>query len=273
MATRWFGPRPFVSGILANTRHGSCGCCKCGGLVKGSNVFDSPVNPFELVNYPAYRDGLRVKLVIADIQDAHSIELSGYYTDITGMSGLNGTWYLTVVRTQYGCIWSADDAELVEISYNIYQNTLPYDYTYTLNVNIEAKSTRPAAVIPTNFFDLLSLGLVADLGAFNPSGLSPTPAGDLHPVLGIEFVPTSNEYSQATQNTGPTFNWSRIGWDGARVQDVISGDLRFYKSMFGLWGDVTGYDDPDWVGIDDFYDTGTDEFKTAGTFTAEIERL
>jgi hypothetical protein len=43
--------------------------------------------------------------------------------------------------------------------------------------------------------------------------------------------------------------------------------------MFGAWGDVTGYDDPDWVGIDDFYDTATDTFKNAGTFTAEIERL
>lgn len=273
MATRWFGPRPFVSGFLENTRHGSCGCCKCGGLEKGSNVFNSPILPFELNNYPAYRDGLRVKLVISGVQDAHTIEIDDYHTDITGMAGLNGTWYLSVVRTQYGCIWSADDSELVEISYNVYYDGIPYDYTYTLNANIEAKSTRPSTVIPANFFDMLSLGIITDLGAFNPSGLSPSPAGDLHPVLGVEFVPTSSEYSQATQKTGPTFNTTRIGWDAARVQDVISGDLRFFRSVFGVWGDVPDYDDPDWAGIDDFYDTATSTFKTAGTFTAEIERL
>ena len=270
MATRWFGPRPVLASFLETTRHGSCGCCKCGGLDNGSNVFNTLNST--LVNYPAYRDGLRIKLVISGIQDAHSIEIDEYYTDITGMAGLNGTWYLSVDRTQYGCIWSADDAELVEISYNIYENYLPYDYTYTLNANIEAKSTRPSDVFETNFFKLLSLGIVTDIGAFNPDDLTPPP-GQVHPILGIEFVPTSSEHSQATQKTGPTFNWSRIGWDGARTQDVISGDLRFYKSIFGAWGDVIGYDDPAWNGIDDFYDTATDTFKTAGTFTAEIERL
>ena len=274
MATRWFGPRPVLGAFESTTRHGSCGCCKCGGFDNGTNVFDNPLGDVtDLVTYPAYRDGLRVKLVISGIQDAHSIELSGYYTDITGMSGLNGTWYLSVVRTQYGCIWSADDTELVEINYNIYQNTIPYDYNYTLNTNIEAKSTRPPSVIPSNFFNFLSLGIVTDLGAFNPGALSPPPAGDQHPVLGIEFVPTLSGYNQATQKTGPTFNSSRIGWDGKRTQDVISGDLRFYRSVFGAWGDCIGYDDPAWTGIDDFYDTATDTFKTAGTFTAELERL
>jgi hypothetical protein len=272
MAKRWFGPRPALGSFTSTTRHGSCGCCQCGGLNNGTNVFDTPAGVREMVNYSAYRDGLRAKLVISGVQDAHSIELSGYYTDITGMSGLNGTWYLSVVRTQYGCIWTADDSELVEISYNIYQNTIPYDYTYTLNANIEAKSARPTNAIEANFFALLSLGLVLDLGAFNPGGLSPPPAGDLHPVLGIELVPTSAQYGEAT-DVGVTYNTSRIGWDGLRVADTISGNLRFYKSVFGAWGDVTGYDDPNWVGIDDFYDTATDTFKNAGTFTAEIERL
>jgi hypothetical protein len=91
-------------------------------------------------------------------------------------------------------------------------------------------------------------------------------------VLGIEFVPTSAQYGEATQVL-TTYNTSRIGWDGKRVNDTISGNLRFYKSIFGSWGDVVGYDDPDWIGIDDFYDTATDTFKNAGTFTAEIERL
>jgi hypothetical protein len=271
MATRWFGPRPAVGQLEANVRHGSCGCCKCGGFDNGSNVFNNTLT--DRVNYPAYRDGLRVKLVISGIQDAHSIEIDEYYTDITGMSGLNGTWYLSVVRTQYGCIWSADDSELVEITYNIYENYVPYDYTYTLNANIEAKSARSSQVVAGNFFNILSLGLVTDLGAFNPGALTPPPFDGVHPVLGIEFVPTSSEYSQATQKTGPTFNWSRIGWDGARTQDIISGNLRFFRSVFGGWGDVVAYDDPAWTGIDDFYDTATDTFKTAGTFTAELERL
>lgn len=273
MANRWFGPRPVVGSLDSTTRHGSCGCCKCGGFDNGANVFDNPLGDVtDLVTYPAYRDGLRVKLVISGIQDAHSIEFSGYFTDITGMSGLNGTWYLSVVRTQYGCIWTADDSELVEISYNVYQSTIPYDYTYTLNANIEAKSARPSSLIPSRFFSLLSLGIVADLGAFDPGALSPPPAPDQHPVLGIEFAPTSAQYGEAT-DVGVTFNSSRIGWDGARVGNVISGDLKFYKSIFGVWGDVPAYSDPDWVGIDDFYDTATDTFKTAGTFTAEIERL
>jgi len=272
MATRWFGPRPYLGSSASLTRHGSCGCCKCGGLDNGTNVFNTSTPVGEATPYPAYRDGLRVKLVIAGVQDAHSIELSGYHTDITGMGGLNGTWYLSVVRTQYGCIWSADDSEIVEISYNIYYDGIPYDYTYTLNANVEAKSTRPTDVIEANFFELLSLGLILDLGTFNPGALSPPPAGDLHPVLGVEFVPNSAQYGQAT-SVDVTYNTSRIGWDGARVQDVISGNLRFYKSMFGAWGDVIGYDDLAWTGIDDFWDTTTDTFKNAGTFTAEIERL
>jgi hypothetical protein len=269
MAKRWFGPRPHLSAFLSTTRHGSCGCCKCGGFDNGSNSFNNLVNT--ITDYAAYRDGLRVKLVISGIQDAHSIEIDEYYTDITGMSGLNGTWYLSVERTQYGCIWTADDSELVEISYNIYENYLPYDYTYTLNTRLEAKSERPPGAITSNFFNLLSVGIVSDIGTFNPGALTPPP-GQVHPILGIEFVPTSAQYGEAT-DVGAVYNTSRVGWDGKRVADTISGDLRFYKSTFGTWGDVVGYDDPDWIGIDDFYDTATDTFKTAGTFTAEIERL
>jgi hypothetical protein len=275
MATRWFGPRPVVSPFEAYTRHGSCGCCKCGGFDNGTNVFSNTAgNITDLVTYPAYRDGLRIKLVISGVQDAHSIEIDEYYTDITGMSGLNGTWYLSVVRTQYGCIWTADDSELVEINYNIYENYFPYDYNYTLYANIEAKSTRPVGVVPSNFFNILSLGIILDIGAgaWDPGALVPPPSPELHPILGIEFVPTSSEYRQAT-NAGGVYNTSRIGWDGGRTQDVISGNLKFYKAYFGEWANVLDFDDPQWTGIGDFYDTTTNTFKTAGTFTAELERL
>ena len=57
------------------------------------------------------------------------------------------------------------------------------------------------------------------------------------------------------------------------MPDTISGDVTFRFS--GSIAPVNTYDlnDPDWIGIDDFYDQTTEEFIPVGTFTAEIERL
>jgi len=280
MATRWFGQRPLLelqtSGPLSPwpsgaMRHGACGCCKCGGLYTNSDLF---------TRYGAYRDGLRIKLVIAGLQDAFNYEIEGYKTDVAGMSGWNGTYYLDVVRSQFGCIWSASDfAVACEISYHCYDSIDDlYDQSFTADCGILSESARDSGAPGSDrdvFFYLLKAGITHEI----TSNAEPDPPFffDAHPMLALTFEPSS--YFRGNGIDGGTFgspanrDVSKIGWDAKQLPDIISGDVTFRFS--GSIAPLNTYDlnDPDWIGIDDFYDQATEEFIPVGTFTAEIERL
>ena len=271
MATRWFGPRPIRQPAgegwpLAIERHGSCGCCQCGGYYSTDFVFD---NDAIFTKYPAFRDGLRMKLTIADVIDGWESELFQVFTEVTGLSGINGTRYFDITRTQYGCILSADDFDSVTVNYHCYETDSPiYDYNFDQIIRIGCLSSRGG----DPFFSKVEG--VLEYSCQDYIDQAPVPIYQDHPFIGVEFVPDSAQYGSGLTGSGAVLDISKIGWDSTRLPNVVTGDLRFFLCNI-LGGDQYPIDltNANWTGIDDFYDTGTDTFKTAGTFTAEIERL
>ena len=281
MATRWFGPRPVYHPIATGwpdliVRHGSCGCCGCGGRNADG----------ELVKYAAYRDGLRLKLTIEDVPDGFSMYLDGtypiYLTDATGMSQFNGTWYFDLVRTQYGCIWNATDSDQFDIAYvmtdpDFYPDGIPYTQRVILQPRVSRVFGGGNDVL--NFVSALIEHFSPDY--YTDVVLGPLPyASYAHPMIGLAFEPSDSEFfAGAAQGSNTEFGVSTeersTGWRPDQLNQVITGNLRFYlDTALGdqdpLSPDLT---DSDWVGTDVFWDFGASEFKIAGTFTAEIERL
>lgn len=266
MATRWFGPRPVVGSLDSTTRHGSCGCCKCGGFYSAASSFglDGLFG-----KYASYRDGLRMKLIIADVPDGWNAEIFLIHTDVTGLSGVNGTRYFDIQRTQYGCIWSADDFDEVAVEYHCYETDENlYDYTFE-------QITRIGGIMPTprgNFFARIDASIQHSSADYIAQ--APSPIYQDHPFIGLRFVPDDSQYGASSFGGGAVLEDWRVGWDATRLPNVITGSLRFFLCNI-LGGDQYPIDltNANWTGIDTFWDTATDAFKTAGTFTAEIERL
>lgn len=267
MVTRWFGPRPIQSGAIE--RHGACGCCGCGGLDVDDNF----------VRYPAYRDGLRMKLVIEDVPDSFAVDFNGIiFTEASGMAQYNGTWYLDIIKSQYGCIWDATDEETFDVEYRMYDPGFGYDLNYTQRVCIRSNVVRSS----TNVFLARLESIIAHFSPdYNANViLSGLPYGtNIHPMIGVSFQPTDSSYRLAdglvTAPDSVTLEEQRaVLWDAARLEDVISGDLKFYLSRFADQDPMSpDFTNAAWSGIGTFFDTGTADFKIAGTFTAEIERL
>ena len=266
MVRRWFGPRPVNE--LTVARHGSCGCCGCGGIDADD----------QLVKYAAYPNGLRLKLTIEDVPDGFSTALDGgggvrvFETDASGMSAYNGTWYLDIIRSQYGCIFNALDSDTFDVNYVATDiDFYPLGVPYTQTVRI-----RP---IVRRFSSLFLSGLSAQIEHYSPdyeSDASPIVGWQVHPMIGLKFEPTNTAYSSGggliTEPGLLIESWG-CGWYPEQLPDVITGNLRFYLSEALVNQDPIDFTNPTWIGIDTFWDTTTDDFKIAGTFTAEIERL
>jgi hypothetical protein len=271
MVRRWFGPRPVYIADPFVGRHGSCGCCGCAGLTEES----------DLVRYAAYRNGLRLKLTIAGVPDSFSMYLDDtypiYLTEATGMSQYNGTWYLDIVRSQYGCIFSAADFDLFDVAYVATDpDFYPDGETYTQRVRIGV------GIGQTGFRLGSVLGLIDH---YSPdyefgAGTIISPAG--HPMLGLAFEPDDPAYltggallADVIDAVSVLVESRSTGLRPNQLTDTITGNLRFYIS------DALGNQNPigppltssDWVGTDTFWDFGASEFKIAGTFSLEIERL
>lgn len=270
MAKRWFGPRPIYNDPVY--RHGSCGCCGCGGF----NADDVAIR------YAAYPNGLRIKLTIEDVPDGFSMYLDGtypiYLTEASGMSGYNGTWYLDMIRSQYGCIFNANDIAEFDVSYIMTDpDFYPAGIPYTQRVRIGSRVIRTTPFLSRVF---------ASIGQYSPDYydnvvMSGEAYGTfVHPMIGLAFEPTdSGDYSAQGFDfdliSGATIEEKYAGWFVERLSNVVSGNLRFYMTsaivdQFPLFPALT---DSRWVGTDVFWDFGASAFKTAGTFTAEIERL
>lgn len=218
--------------------------------------------------YPAFRDGLRMKLTIANVPDGWTSEIFQVFTAVSGLSGVNGTRYFDITRTQYGCILSADDFDSVSVAYNCYETDSPtYDYTFEQVIRIGCFSTRSGSP----FLSLVE-GIIEHT-CQDYINQDPVPIYQDHPFIGIKFVPDSPGYATFT-GSGATLDAAKIGWDATRLTDVITGDLEFFLcNITGGEQYPIDFTNANWTGIDTFYDTATDTFKTAGTFTAEIERL
>ena len=266
MAKRWFGPRPIFDPAVY--RHGSCGCCGCGGLDADE----------ELVKYAAYRNGLRLKLTIEDVPDSFSMYLDGtypiYLTEASGMSQYNGTWYLDVIRSQYGCIFNAVDNETFNVDYIATDpDFYPAGVPYTQTVRIRPLVQRASAT----FLNLV-LGAIEHYSPDYEADAAPLIAGYVHPMIGLAFEPTDPAYLSGGGLFGEPGIWvegRNAGWRPDQLTGVITGNLRFYLSdalinQAPLFPDLT---DSRWVGTDVFWDFGASEFKIAGTFSLEIERL
>jgi hypothetical protein len=269
MVRRWFGPRPIYNDPVY--RHGSCGCCGCGGF----NADDVAIR------YAAYPNGLRIKLTIEDVPDGFTCSIDGgypiYITEASGMSQYNGTYYLDIIRSQYGCIFSANDFAEFDVAYNMSDPDFDYDINYTQRVRIGSRVTRTTPFLARVF---------ASIGQFSPDYydnvvLSGEAYGTfIHPMIGLAFEPTDpDDYSAQGFDTdlisGATIEEKYAGWFVERLNNVVSGNLRFYLTsaiadQFPMVPDFTA---SEWDGISTFWDTGTSDFKVAGTFTAEIERL
>jgi hypothetical protein len=281
VANRWFGPRPIYQPAATGwpdliSRHGSCGCCKCGGFYSTTAVED-----FDdlFTRYPAYRTGLRVKVVISGVPDTFAVDAGNvWYTEGSGMSGHNGTWYFDVIRSQYGCIFLADDKETFDVTIRAYDaspNT--YDETFIQRVRIGDFALLTAG-LPLNYLaafidhyspDYDSVFAASGIMNFGPFG---------HPMLGLSFEPSDAQY----QFTDSLFydttllvstDRSATAWDATRFDDVITGNLRYRASQVLALQGPFDFDSVAWTGQGTFWDTGTSDFKIAGTFTAEIERL
>jgi hypothetical protein len=269
MANRWFGPRPIYQPIATGwpslvSVHGSCGCCACGA------TYTNEADELVFTKYPAYRDGLRVKVVVSGVPDSFSIDYAGtWFTEASGMSGYNGTWYFDVIRSQYGCIYRAVDRHSFDVSYRASDPFFPYDENYVQKMRLgsEAYVEYPFTRLSA-FFEQFTLDW-GDLMSKIPSAI--------HPMIAIDLEPTDPEYA----STLGTFydddllifiERSRASWNATNLPNVISGNLRFRQTILPLQV-PEDFDDPDWSGVSTFWDTATSAFKTAGTFTAEIERL
>lgn len=277
MATRWFGPRPLIYTDVVDIQvHGSCGCCGCGGFYSTDAVGD---NDGLFTRYAAYRNGVRLKLVIQDVPDAFSVDLNGViFTEASGMSGYNGTWYFDIVKTQYGCILSSTDEETFDVAYRMYDPGFGYDLNYTQRVSMGCRVGR------SGFF-LGSIG--PGIQHYSPDYyanvvLSGLPYGTfIHPMISLSFEPTDSQYASSVGILGfaPDGNTkielTEALVDAIRLDDVISGNLRFHLSEALVDQDPmsVSFDDPAWTGVGTFWDTGTSDFKIAGTFSAELERL
>jgi hypothetical protein len=99
-----------------------------------------------------------------------------------------------------------------------------------------------------------------------------------HPMLGLSFEPSDAQYQFADSlyldpdllvNT----DRSATAWDATRFNDTITGNLRYRASQVLALQGPFDFDSVAWTGQGTFWDTSTSEFKIAGTFTAEIERL
>lgn len=282
MAGRWFGPRPLYQPIAIGwpneiARHGSCGCCGCGGLYSTSAVADLDGL---FTKYAAYRDGLRLKLVISGVPDAFSVALNPgypiYITTATGMSQYNGTWYFDIVRTQYGCILSASDEETFDVAYQMSDPDFGYDIPYTQRVTLGAFVSRSGDFLQTigPFISHYSPDYYSDVM------LSGLPYGtSIHPMIGLAFEPSDSQYPNAGGTIGYAPDAATLiesfstAVDAARLSDTIAGNLRFRLSEALIEQDPIDFTNPDWEGIGTFWDTATNSFKVAGTFTAQIERL
>lgn len=274
MATRWFGPRPINNSPVV--RHGSCGCCGCGGFYSTDSVSD-----FDglFTRYAAYRDGLRMKIVISSVPDSFAVDYNGIiFTTASGMSGYNGTWYFNIARTQYGCIFSSTDSETFDIEYNMSDPGMSYDLDYiqrvTMGCYVERDSTFLKTVGP--YLMHYSPDYYANVML---SGLPY--ATNLHPMISLSLEPTDSQYYSGAGVTGfapdgVTLQETTLAIaDSIRLDNAISGNIRFRLSEALIEQNpmTYGFDDAGWTGVGTFWDTGTSDFKIAGTFTAEIERL
>ena len=270
MVRRWFGPRPIYNDPVY--RHGSCGCCGCGGF----NADDVAIR------YAAYPNGLRIKLTIEDVPNGFTCSRNFgtpiYITEASGMSQYNGTYYLDIVRSQYGCIFNANDIAEFDVDYvmtdpDFYPDGIPY----TQRVRIGSRVTRTTPFLARVF---------ASIGQFSPDYydnvvLSGEAYGTfIHPMIGLAFEPTDpgDYYAQGFDFdlvSGATIEEKYGGWFVERLNNVVSGNLRFYltSAIADQFPMSIPFTDANWDGIGTFWDTGTSDFKVAGTFTAEIERL
>jgi hypothetical protein len=278
MATRWFGPRPIEQPIGtgwpdAIVRHGSCGCCGCGGFYSVDAVSDFD----ELfTKYAAYRNGLRLKLTISGVPDSFAVDFNTIWqTEASGMSGYNGTWYVDIIRSQYGCIFNALDSAYFDVEYEARE-----DGFYTRNY------THRGVIQPFVAKTFSALNYVSgNIRHFSPDyyddAFLPGIADNIHPMIGIAFEPSDSAYdlgfgiAEGAPDGQTFFSSSGVGWDSTRLNDVVSGDLRFYLSQSLVNQDtmIPDFTNALWTGTSTFWDSGTSNFKTAGTFTAEIERL
>jgi hypothetical protein len=220
--------------------------------------------------------------VISGVPDSFSIALvSGYpiyLTEASGMSGYNGTWYFDIVRTKAGCVLSATDSETFDVAYNMSDPDYAYDINYTQRVGLGVGVARTSS-----FLDYVTAFISHSAPDYYANViLSGEAYGQyIHPMIGVAFEPSDSTFLRpdsygGNPDDGVTFVEGRsVGFDAGRLTDVISGDLRFYLSRAP--GDqhpiIPDFTDTAWDGIGTFWDTGTSDFKIAGTFTAEIERL
>lgn len=265
MAKRWFGPQP----LELSFAHGSCGCCGCGGFASED----------EFIKYAAYRNGLRMKLVIAGVPDGFTCSLNSggtaiYITTATGMSGYNGTWYFDIIRSQYGCIFNALDFDTFDVGYVATDpDFYPLGVPYTQTVRIRPRVFRPGATFLSFVY-----GSIEHYSSDYEFGASPLVAGYTHPMIGLAFEPTDVAYSTnggLITEPGLLIESHSAIWRADQLTEVISGNLRFFLSdaLVDQSPMSPAFTDPIWQGIGTFWDTATSDFKIAGTFTLEIERL
>jgi hypothetical protein len=215
-----------------------------------------------------------MKLVISGVPDSFAVDFNTIWqTEASGMSGYNGTWYFDVIRSQYGCILNATDSDSFDVTYRAVEDGF-YDLNY-----IQRVSLLPL-VGKATFLQFVS----ANIQHFSPDYFAntfPNIASFIHPMIGVAFEPTNPSYGLGFgiiggSGDGETFlSSAAIAWDSTRLNDVISGDLRFYLSEALVNQDpmFPDFTNSAWTGTSTFWDSGTSAFKIAGTFTAEIERL
>lgn len=302
---RWFSPRTWYS-QFGFGQYGDCSCCGCVCQSSTGDVDDTNLDDQKV--YQPYVNGARVKIVISGMPALVEWELAAIESlggtnvrhtinrfSLTGLDGLNGTRYVNLPISQYGCLWGNNTnfldpvySETIDLEitteqtqidrYNnvcdansVYTDTGTLFTSATLQVDVYRKYWTVLPRVEETVFRYVAVRLYfADC---NPVGgtsgwvLTPRTSNAYWPYFANDQFRLDRPFLESIPGT---FYGSGVGFDCKRLASQASGSFSWTQmncyaandetTVANLCGETGGGDVAEVSG-------------TVGSYTVEVERL
>ncbi len=304
MAKLWRGPRSYFGSIGEALQFGDCICCGCLSQSGTASVDDNDLDPES--TYDRFKNGARVKLIIADIPASFSyqlvtpIETNGFgeqyqsvtSVTITGLDNLNGTRLVSLPLSQYKCLWPRRNiyTEQIDITYDvsvqsiITSNNCTTSFSQTDNSNVTAAMTLSVGVYKKVFPAIETAAggsgspfryVLVRLDGWDCFTGAPN---IFYPRLGLAnlYWPyVTGEYALSSGINDPASQCGTgIGIDGKRISNVASGSFQWAEATSAPSLAITN-DPTRSASLCSLSGSGdiSDVTGSVGSYSMEIERL